>query len=453
MANTSKKKMTATAKKSAAAKAETVKKETKSEEVKSIAVKPEAKKLTTAKEPKKITAAKEPEKITVAKEPEKLTVKEEPKKTVKKETKAETKSTKAETKSAKTVKKEETKTVKAAKKETPATKKSVKEEPKKEETPVKKSTKKAETKKVEAKEEKKSAVKKTETVNEKKPAAKKAAKKPTKKEKTAVYEVLSLEECIQRMQAMGVQHVYEDYARFLMDEADIKKLEKDIIEGNNLKNADFAYEKDGYDTDLVAVTLGKVADTMDIKAMDYKDIKKDMNTAVKTTISEDAEVNAAEYLKEFKICEKLLMIGQRKNIGDSAIVSELIGAEVDAFVAHFFDLAYAILPDWQYDDVKFYEDFAYAVLSQYYDLFTKYQLRILMDVADLYIKHGDFQHGDECYGYILRDNQIKDYIYYRFASVYEDIDFNKAKALAYESLQYVDGRYTYYQNIMDIINK
>ena len=125
------------------------------------------------------------------------------------------------------------------------------------------------------------------------------------------------------------------------------------------------------------------------------------------------------------------MIGQRKNIGDSAIVSELIGADVDAFVAHFFDLAYAILPDWQYDDVKFYEDFAYAVLSQYYDLFTKYQLRILMDVADLYIKHGD----------------------YRFASVYEDIDFNKAKALAYESLQYVDGRYTYYQNIMDIINK
>ena len=92
---------------------------------------------------------------------------------------------------------------------------------------------------------------------------------------------------------------------------------------------------------------------MDIKAMDYKDIKKDMNTAVKTTISEDAEVNAAEYLKEFKICEKLLMIGQRKNIGDSAIVSELIGADVDAFVVHFFDLAYAILPDWQYDDVKF----------------------------------------------------------------------------------------------------
>ena len=166
-----------------------------------------------------------------------------------------------------------------------------------------------------------------------------------------------------------------------------------------------------------------------------------------------AEANAAEYLKEFKVCEKLLMIGQRKNITDAAIVSDLIGADVDAFVAHFFQFAYAILPGWQYDDVKFYEDFAFAVLSQYSDLYEKYQLNILLDVADLYIKHGDFGHGDECYGYILRDNQIKDYIYYRFASVYEDIDFNKAKALAYESLQYVDGRYTYYQNIMDIINK
>ena len=167
----------------------------------------------------------------------------------------------------------------------------------------------------------------------------------------------------------------------------------------------------------------------------------------------DAEANAAEYLKEFKVCEKLLMIGQRKNITDAAIVSDLIGADVDAFVAHFFQFAYAILPGWQYDDVKFYEDFAFAVLSQYNDLYEKYQLNILLDVADLYIKHGDFGHGDQCYGYILRDNQIKDYIYYRFASVYEDIDFNKAKALAYESLQYVDGRYTYYQNIMDIINK
>ena len=49
----------------------------------------------------------------------------------------------------------------------------------------------------------------------------------------------------------------------------------------------------------------------------------------------------------------------------------MIDADVDGFVSHFFTLAYEILPTWQYDDVKFYEDFAYAVLSQYSDLYEK----------------------------------------------------------------------------------
>ena len=160
----------------------------------------------------------------------------------------------------------------------------------------------------------------------------------------------------------------------------------------------FTFDKDGFDTDLISVVLEKVADTMDVKAMDYKELKKDITACLKAEMTADAEANAAEYLKEFKVCEKLLMIGQRKNITDAAIVSDLIGADVDAFVAHFFQFAYAILPGWQYDDVKFYEDFAFAVLSQYSDLYEKYQLNILLDVADLYIKHGDFGHGDECYG-------------------------------------------------------
>ena len=396
MANTSKKKMSAAVKKSAAAK-----KEKKVEEVKAIAAKEEPKKITAAKEPEKIAAAKEPEKIAVAKEPEKI------------ETKPEAVAEKGE-----------------------ATKKAT----------TKKTTAKKAEKVEEVKEEKKAPAKKATT-------KKAAAKKTTKKDKVAAYNALSLDECIARMQAMGVQHGYDVYAEFLLDEADLKKLEKNIIEGDGLKEKGFDFDKDGYDVDLVAVTLQKVADTMDVKALDFKEIKKEMNAALKVKFSEDAEANAAEYLKEFKILEKLLMIGQRKHLGDSTEVSALIGSDVDKFVDHFFAFAYDVLPTWQYDDVKFYEDFAFAVLSQYYDLFTKYQLRVLIDVADLYIKHGDFQHGDECYGYILRDNQIKDYIYYRFATVYEAIDFNKAKQLAYESLQYVDGRYTYYNDIMNIINK
>lgn len=456
MAKTTKKKTltkkTAKATAKAAAKTES---KTAQEQLK-LTAEPEAKKITAEKEPEKLTT-KKIEKITTAKEAEKLTTapapeKIETKETVKLATSAAKTTEKAEEKKP-TEAKAETKKKPAAKKT--AAKKTTKKEESKEEAvkaedkPVKKAAKKtAAAKKAEPTAKK--AVKKTE---EKKAAAKKAAPKKADKEKLEAYAALSLDEAIQKAQAMGVQHVYEDYTRFLLDEADSKQIAKNIIDGNALLEKGFTYDKDGFDTDLISVVLEKVADTMDVKAMDYKELKKDITACLKAEMTADAEANAAEYLKEFKVCEKLLMIGQRKNITDAAIVSDLIGADVDAFVAHFFQFAYAILPGWQYDDVKFYEDFAFAVLSQYSDLYEKYQLNILLDVADLYIKHGDFGHGDECYGYILRDNQIKDYIYYRFASVYEDIDFNKAKALAYESLQYVDGRYTYYQNIMDIINK
>lgn len=408
------------------------------EEVKTVAAaKEETKKITAAKEPEKITTAKEPEKITAAKEPEKITAAKEPEKIEEKKVE------KIETKEA-------VKEAKPAKKTTKKT--TAKKEPAKKEakTPAKKTTKKT----VAAEEKTPTAVK-----EEKKPAAKKqTAKKTTKKASAKAshvkeYEAYSLDDCIAKMQTMGVQYDYNDYTRILLDEADDKVTAKNIIEGNGIKEKGFTFEKDGCDEELVLVVLNKVKETMDIKAADFKEIKKDVKASMKAELGEDAEANASEYLKEFKLCEKILMLGQRKNIISSEEVSKLLDVDVDAFIEHFFNFAYGILPSWQYDDVKFYEDFAYAVLSQYTDLYTKYQLRVLIDVADLYIKHGDFQHGDVCYGYILRDNQIKDYIYYRFAHVYEDIDFNKAKALAYESLQFVDGRYTYYQNIMDIINK
>ncbi|RHU07501.1 MULTISPECIES: neurofilament protein [Erysipelotrichaceae] len=408
------------------------------EEVKTVAAaKEETKKITAAKEPEKITTAKEPEKITAAKEPEKITAAKEPEKIEEKKVeKIETKEAVKEAKPAKKTTKKATAKKESAKKEA--------------KTPAKKTTKKT----VAAEEKTPTAVK-----EEKKPAAKKqTAKKTTKKASAKAshvkeYEAYSLDDCIAKMQTMGVQYDYNDYTRILLDEADDKVTAKNIIEGNGIKEKGFTFEKDGCDEELVLVVLNKVKETMDIKAADFKEIKKDVKASMKAELGEDAEANASEYLKEFKLCEKILMLGQRKNIISSEEVSKLLDVDVDAFIEHFFNFAYGILPGWQYDDVKFYEDFAYAVLSQYTDLYTKYQLRVLIDVADLYIKHGDFQHGDVCYGYILRDNQIKDYIYYRFAHVYEDIDFNKAKALAYESLQVVDGRYTYYQNIMDIINK
>ena len=79
------------------------------------------------------------------------------------------------------------------------------------------------------------------------------------------------------------------------------------------------------------------------------------------------------------------------------------------------------------------------------------QFQAMMDVADLYILHGDYGLGDADYAYILRENQIKDYIYYRYASIYEGVDKDKAKQIANQALQFVDDRFTYYPNIIAVL--
>lgn len=417
----------------------------KVEEPKKLTVKEEPKKLTTKKEPKKITAKSEPVKIAAKPEPKKITAAAEPKKiTTNKAVEAITIVDEKVAGKAEAKKKTEKPVAKTKKVEAKATVKPKTSKAAKVETP-KATVKKAE----KIKTEKVAKPKVAKAENKKASPVKKAI---SNKDKELAYEAKSLEECIALMQAMNVQYDYNDYYRLLMDEADLKKLEKNIIDGNAIKAMNLNFDEQGYDEDLVMVTLQKVADTMDIKAIEYKDVKKGMQTASKFTFDKDDEVNAAEYLDEFKLAEKILMIGQRKNIVYASEVSALIGAEVATFVEHFFSFAYELLPTWQYSDVKFYEDFAFAMLSQYADLYEEQQLRILLDVADLYILHGDQEHGDECYGYILRDNEIKDYIYYRYSSIYKDINMEKAKGIAYSALQYVDDRFVYYPNLMEIIN-
>ncbi len=295
-----------------------------------------------------------------------------------------------------------------------------------------------------------------------KPAAKKtaAAAKPvaapkatSKKAKMEQYQSFSMDSCIAMMQAMGVTYTYDMYAAALMDEADLKKIEKKIIDDFKLSKDAFNYDDDGYDLDLVMVVLEKIAETVDFKASDYPKMEEALSAAIAYEFGNDLEKDGEEYLNEFHLCERLLMIAQRQNLRDGEQLNGVIKVDLNAFFQHFMQLARAVLPNWQYNDVKYFEDFAYAVLSQFSDLFASYNNELLMNVADLYILHEDYAQGDADYGYLIRENQIKDYVYYRYAHIYEDIDLDKAKGIAYESLQYVDGRYDYYQPIIDILNR
>ena len=301
--------------------------------------------------------------------------------------------------------------------------------------------KKTPAKKAEAKsvEEKKAPAKKTTT---KKATTKKVTtKKMTKEEQ---YAKLSLDTCLDLAKAMSMDVTRDSIIQQLILNPDVKSVSKDLINKYQLTGK-FNFEEDGYDEGLVEVLVSKVFETADIKPQKAEDLQADVNRALNYTFT-DVVADGDEYKAQFDTMRKVLMIAQHKDIHDSNKLDEEIGIDVEKFVEEFMNLAYSVLKTWKYEDVDYYEHFIYAVLSQLEDLHDTYRNRIMMDVADLYILHGDYGLGDADYGYILRENQIKDYIYYRYASIYEGVDKDKAKQIANQALQFVDDRFTYYPN-------
>ena len=421
-------------------------------------VEPAQKDTTTKTAAKKTTAKKvTPAKKTTAKKPAATKKVEKPAETKTTAAKVETKPAATKTTAAKaeakpavtTTTKAETKTTTAKVEAKPAAKTTAKKATTKK-TVAKKATtaKKSPAKRATAA---KAANKK---VAAKKATTKKTAKKPAiNTEKIEQYKSFAMDTCFEMARAMGVNMDYDNYASLLLDNADIDALTKKVLDDFHVDTKAFTFEKDGYDADLIHVIFERVADTVDIKASDFEQIGKDVKAHAAYTIKDDATANNEEYQKEFDIVRKVLMIAQRKDIHQSADLVDLIKADVTDMIETFMDLAYHVLPLFEYDDVKYYENFIFAVLSQLDDLHQKWGNRALMDIADLYIKHGDYGQGDADYNYVLRENQIKDMIYYRFANVYVDIDLDKAKAIANSAFQYVDDRYDYYPKIIEILEK
>ena len=365
-----------------------------------------------------------------------------------------TKTTKKVTNKKVVDKKEEVKVVK------PVEEKKVENKPAEEKkAPAKKvaAEKKAPAKKEEAKpaEEKKATV-------EKKTPAKKAAAKPSTTKKASTkkattkkmtkeeqYAKLSLDTCLDLAKAMSMDVTRDSIIQQLILNPDVKSVSENLVNKYQLTGK-FNFEEDGYDEGLVEVLVSKVFETADIKPQKPEDLQADVTHALNYKFT-DVVADGEEYKDQFDTMRKVLMIAQHKDIHDSKKLEEEVGVDVEKFVEEFMDLAYSVLKTWKYEDVDYYEHFIFAVLSQLEDLHNKYSNRIMMDVADLYILHGDYGLGDADYAYILRENQIKDYIYYRYASIYEGVDKDKAKQIANQALQFVDDRFTYYPNIIAVL--
>ena len=356
--------------------------------------------------------------------------------------------TKKAAKPAVEAKKEEVKSAEA--KKAPAKKATTKKAAKPAVEAKKEEVKPAEAKKAPAKKattKKATAKKTTKKATTKKTTTKKVTtKKMTKEEQ---YAKLSLDTCLDLAKAMSMNVTRDSIIQQLILNPDVKSVSKDLVNKYQLTGK-FNFEEDGYDEGLVEVLVSKVYETADIKPQKAEDLQADVDHALNYKFT-DVVADGEEYKAQFDTMRKVLMIAQHKDIHDSKNLDEEIGIDVEKFVEEFMDLAYSVLKTWKYEDVDYYEHFIYAVLSQLEDLHDTYRNRIMMDVADLYILHGDYGLGDADYGYILRENQIKDYIYYRYASIYEGVDKDKAKQIANQALQFVDDRFTYYPNIIAVL--
>ena len=271
-------------------------------------------------------------------------------------------------------------------------------------------------------------------------------------EKYAFYDTLDDYTLLEMAKTLGVDIDMDTLKNELTSALDLDEQINTYVDKAITANKNYTFEVDGFDTSVIPYLCRRIAATLPNKAADNVDLAKKINADVDRILINEGMNDSAVYKDLLDDVRKILVYAQHNNLHTLEEVAKVIPADLDKLIDRFMTVAYTILPGWQYNDVKYYEGFIYGVMAQFDDL-VKWQNRALMDIADLYIKHGDYQNGNSGYGYVLRENQLKDQIYYRFAHVYEPFDLQRAKNIAQDALRVIDGRYDYYPKILEILQK
>ena len=271
-------------------------------------------------------------------------------------------------------------------------------------------------------------------------------------EKYAFYDTLDDYTLLEMAKTLGVDIDMDTLKNELTSALDLDEQINTYMDKAITANKNYTFEVDGFDTSVIPYLCRRIAATLPNKAADNVDLAKKINADVDRILINEGMNDSAVYKDLLGDVRKILVYAQHNNLHTLEEVAKVIPADLDKLIDRFMTVAYTILPGWQYNDVKYYEGFIYGVMAQFDDL-VKWQNRALMDIADLYIKHGDYQNGNSGYGYVLRENQLKDQIYYRFAHVYEPFDLQRAKNIAQDALRVIDGRYDYYPKILEILQK
>ncbi len=273
---------------------------------------------------------------------------------------------------------------------------------------------------------------------------KKAVKRPAKEaEAEAVVLPFTAEEGIQKMNAMNIFYTFDEYHRLLIENETITKAIEAIIDECRLVD---------FDRSVLEVLYGDLVRRVDVKTSDFKAMKKTLEEIMNrktTSFEEDSQL----YHDAFYFAGKLLEYGERFKLSTTDKLKAWIGVDMVQYYNFYMDMALKVLPEWADKDVDIYEDFMSEVCTQFTDLCAELEFRFQIDLADIQIAHGFYSKGDSTFEYLLRENEIKDYIYYRYAHAYVDINLDKAKWIANRAFAVVDKRYVYYPLLVEIANR
>lgn len=265
------------------------------------------------------------------------------------------------------------------------------------------------------------------------------------------YAQLTVSECMAYVKKMGIKESVEDLAAMLFKQ-EASAVKEELLKSYGIKKTSFTIKKDGLNAQVIDAVLNKITEAQTAAVSEYDALRAEVQAVKALSLCEDDSKNAELYHRAFSVMEQLLMIGQKSDIHELTLVEKDIQIpDLAAFVTQFMQIANTVLIKFLYRDVEYYEAFMYEFCSQYDDIYWKIEQELQMDIADLYIRHQDYQRGDVNYGYLLRENGIRDKVYARFVGVYEDIDLNKAKGLAYEATRYTGEDSPHYAYLHKIL--
>lgn len=264
------------------------------------------------------------------------------------------------------------------------------------------------------------------------------------------YRAFNQSTCLEMAWQMGFTLNEEDYQAMLLKYDTLQKAAQAIWRKFKVKAGDYDFDEDGYDRDVILAILENCQQKAPVIASEFSELADQADSLQESEVGQDATQDNQNLSAYENLFEKALFIAQARHFDEQALLNET-GLDVLSLVPAYLQLAEHLYPHHEMDQVIHFERLMSRLCSEFEQVHQKYGQNVMMSLADLYAHHSQLDKAHQLYRYLLRDNDLVDYIYLRYASLFASLSEKEtAQALAQEGLRYVDERFLYYPELVKL---